>query len=242
MLPQRAFFSAVAVPRLAVTTMAVARIFRGVQRLAPRLILAGLALGLTLPHAAKANLIICNTVTGNLVANCGFETGDFTGWTQGGNTANNQVAGTLNVISSGQTYVPNSGSFQAQVGPVGSDGTLSQSFATNPGDSYMVSFYVAAEGGSPSDFSANFDGTTILSLTSLADQNYTLYTETIAATGSTSNLTFTFRSDPGFELLDDVSVADVAAATPEPGTWVLLGMGLLWIAAARSRPNRQYCR
>src|SRR5262249_25511034 len=29
----------------------------------------------------------CTVVAGNLVNNCGFETGDFTGWTQGGDTS-----------------------------------------------------------------------------------------------------------------------------------------------------------
>ena len=31
---------------------------------------------------------LCDALAGNLVVNCGFETGNFTAWTIGGNTAN----------------------------------------------------------------------------------------------------------------------------------------------------------
>ena len=33
--------------------------------------------------AAMATPSLCDSIAGNLVANCGFETGDFTGWTPG---------------------------------------------------------------------------------------------------------------------------------------------------------------
>ena len=35
---------------------------------------------------------ICDGVPGNLVTNCGFETGNFSGWTQGGNLGYTGVA------------------------------------------------------------------------------------------------------------------------------------------------------
>jgi len=35
----------------------------------------------------------CTTLGGNLVANCGFETGDFTGWTLAGNTGGTLISG-----------------------------------------------------------------------------------------------------------------------------------------------------
>jgi len=56
--------------------------------------------------------------------NCGFETGDFTGWTQSGNTGFTSVTGSFGGIA------PNSGNFPACMGPVGSDGLLSQTFGT----------------------------------------------------------------------------------------------------------------
>src|SRR5215472_12516355 len=55
---------------------------------------------------------------GNQVLNCGFETGDFTAWTLTGNT------GFTGVTGSPYNY---SGNFGAFLGPIGSDGFLSQS-------------------------------------------------------------------------------------------------------------------
>ena len=64
---------------------------------------------------------ICYGIAGNLVANCGFETGDFAAWTQSGN---------LGFTGMGTTN-PNSGSFAAFLGPIGSDGFLTQNVGTN---------------------------------------------------------------------------------------------------------------
>ena len=61
---------------------------------------------------------ICDNTTGNLVTNCGFESGSFSGWTRGGNLG-------FTGVTSNPTYV-NSGAFGGQLGPIGSDGTLSQ--------------------------------------------------------------------------------------------------------------------
>ena len=47
------------------------------------LIIGGL-LASAAPVAAVASE--CDALSGNLLTNCGFETGDFTGWSQGGNT------------------------------------------------------------------------------------------------------------------------------------------------------------
>jgi hypothetical protein len=70
-------------------------------------------LSLMLPSLAYAAGSVCNAVAGNLVANCGFETGDFTGWTLTGNP------GFISIISSGTGNggtSPNSGNFAAQRG------------------------------------------------------------------------------------------------------------------------------
>src|SRR5262249_2874481 len=68
----------------------------------------------------------------NPITNGGFETGNFTGWTQGGTTGNTGVA----------ANTPHTGTFAAFLGPVGSDGTLSQNVATTPGQQYVLSFWL----------------------------------------------------------------------------------------------------
>lgn len=61
---------------------------------------------------------ICLSVANNVVQNCGFETGDFTGWTQSGDTSNNFIT----------IYSPwvSSGTFAAALGPASGEGYLSQ--------------------------------------------------------------------------------------------------------------------
>jgi hypothetical protein len=177
---------------------------------------AGFAL--LLPNLATAD--VCTAVVGNLVTNCGFETGDFSGWSQGGNT------GATFVASNFDSFTPNSGTFFAALGPVGSDGTLSQTLTTVPGTLYAITWFLGSDGGTPNDFSATWGGTTLFSQKNLPTTNgtYNEFTTNIAASTSTTVLMFSFRNDPGYQALDDVSVA--STTTPEPGFYALLGVGL----------------
>jgi hypothetical protein len=168
----------------------------------------------------------CTSVPGNLIVNCGFETGNFTGWTTVGNFGATGVSGTFDGIA------PNSGNYQAYLGPVGSDGYLSQTFATTPGAQYTVSLYEAGFGGSPSNFGVIFDGATLLYQNPAPNQQYTLYSFVATATGPSSTLEIEFQNNPSYQLLDDVSVTQT---TPEPGLYSLLGLGLAAMGAAIKR-------
>src|SRR5437763_14670365 len=82
---------------------------------------------------------ICDGIAGNIVANCGFETGTFASWTQSGNTGFAGVSG---------GGVENSGDFGAFFGPVGSLGFITQNLPTPAGGPYALA-------SSPRNFSGH---------------------------------------------------------------------------------------
>jgi hypothetical protein len=153
------------------------------------------------------------TANASLVANGSFETGNFSGWTQGGNTGFTSVSNSVAAV--------HSGTYGGLLGPSGSVGTLTQSIATTVGQQYSVSFWLNNLGAGTNSFSASF-GSTLLSLSNKSAFTYTLYTFLVQATTSTTNLVFTFRQDPNYWSLDDVNVQ----AVPIPAALPLLAAGL----------------
>lgn len=170
---------------------------------------------------------ICSAVPGNAIQNCGFEDGNFATWTLTGNTG-------FTGVTDNPIYV-NSGTYGAQLGPVGSDGTLSQSFAGNtlmfvyrqdPAwwglddvvavdtgscgvgcNIWDVSFYLYNDGLTPNDFTVFWNGVDVgPSLVDAPGSPYTLFQGTLKG-----------------------------LSTPEPSSLILMGSGLLGLASVIRR-------
>lgn len=163
----------------------------------------------------------------NIVTNGGFETGDFTGWTQSGNTSFTGV----------DSAAANSGDSGAFFGPVGTLGYISQSLNTVAGMTYELSFFLREEfgegdnmspirpGGGPvtSEFQVFWNGVMIFSIPPNTPPGaYTQFNFTgLMATGGTTELRFGFRNDNSFWDLDDV----VAGLTAVPES-----LSTIWLA------------
>lgn len=169
------------------------------------------------------------TFAQNLVQNGSFETGDLTGWS-GDQNGISVVSGAFYTYSGAQD-----GQYYAIFGAVGSDGTIQQTITTTPGAEYTFSFWLAAAGDSPSDFSVYWDGTQLLSLTNPdTGSQWVQYTYQVTGTGS-DTLQFVGRDDPAWIALDNVSLTQNTQTTPEPGSLMLMGTGVLALGGIVSR-------
>jgi hypothetical protein len=167
--------------------------------------------------SARANLVLDPT---NLVTNPGFETSDFTGWTQFGGTNFTGVTGTFGGVP------PHSGNFQAYFGPTTPGGIMQT--LTGPAGAYAVDFWLAAVGGGPTDsFSASLGGVTFYSTPGIGAFAYMHITGAVV-TGANPVLQFTTLNAPSYWLVDDVN----AVVVPEPGTLGLIALGGLGLVAA----------
>jgi hypothetical protein len=164
------------------------------------------------------------TFAQNLLTNGSFQNGDFSGWTTGGNFIDTFVeSGAFSYYSGDQ----DGDGFYAALGPVGADGSLSQTFSDHAGQQYNISFWFASNGDNPSDFSVLWDGAPLLSLTNPnTGVNWLLFSLQAMGTG-TDTLTFNFADNPAYMALDNVSVTEAAPTAPEPSSFLLLGTGIL---------------
>jgi hypothetical protein len=134
--------------------------------------------------------------TDNLITNPGFETGNFMGWTQSGNTQSTSVSNDH----------PHTGTYAADLGPAGSLGFLSQTVPTTPGQTYTLDYWLdhPYDNSVPNEFKVTVGGTVIYDQTNLGNFSYTEFTFSYTATDTMTTVQFGFREDPAYFYLDDV--------------------------------------
>ena len=166
-------------------------------------------------HPATNVADVVGTITTsstNLVINGGFETGDLTGWTlfqDGGGIAVDDGSNLGNA--------PNSGSYAASFGTVGSLGYLSQTLDTTPGQAYLLSFALDSfDGETPNEFQVLWNGTVLFDESNLPAIGWTNLQFVVMATGASTVLQFGAQDDPSELGLDDVSVVAATAGLPVP--------------------------
>jgi methionine-rich copper-binding protein CopC len=147
--------------------------------------------------------------TDNLVTNPGFETGNFVGWTQSGNTQSTTVA----------TDFPHTGTYAADLGPAGSLGFLSQTVSTTPGQTYYLDYWLdhPYTNSTPNEFRVSVNGTVIYDQTNLGNFAYTEFTFSYTATSATTTIQFGFQEDPAYFYLDDVYFGPTHPTTSQGG-------------------------
>jgi hypothetical protein len=141
-------------------------------------------------------------ISSQLVQNGAFETGNFDGWTQSGNT-------TYTTVTSGNLYV-RSGMYGAQLGPNNTPGFLSQTLATVPGRPYLLSFWLDnPKSGTPNEFSAWWNGASVFSQSNLPELSWTNLQFIGWASSTNTLLQFGFLDDPAYLGIDDITVTPI---------------------------------
>ena len=195
-----------------------------------------LALFLVIAGGMEASTLTgCDADPANLVQNCGFETGDFQSWTPGGDTSSIFV-GNFNWNSGAYDAIFSfmfTGSEDFSTGPA-----LSQSFATDAGGSYVLSYELSDLSSDPNGFQALWNGSVIpgSAVVNAGDFGYTLYQFTVVGTGSDTLQFQSYQDDLSDWFLDDVTLDKTGV--PEPSPLLLMTGGFAALGVLRRKFSR----
>jgi hypothetical protein len=146
----------------------------------------------------------------NLVLNGGFEAGNFTDWTGQGEYYYSDV-------STNSAYA-HSGLYGALLATYDTNfGYYDQILPTAPGESCLLSFWLrCADGQTPNQFMAAWDGVVLLSQTNMAAGGWEQWQFVVTAAGAGSVLEFGFSDENGALGLDDISVTNIIIGSAPP--------------------------
>jgi hypothetical protein len=196
-----------------------------------RIVLATAALLAIGTGSANATPSLCNAVAGNLLQNCGFESGDFSNWT----TAPASSGSFFFVDTPGHT-----GSFDAYFGATGGlPDVINQAVATTPGHLYGLEFYFKSDGLTPNGAFVAYFSSSIHQLggsTDIPAFDWTLEDFSFTATANSTRIFLGAQDGPGFLQFDDIVLRDITDV-PEPFTLGIFGAGLAGAFAMRRRKH-----
>ena len=89
----------------------------------------------------------------------------------------------------------------------------------------------ASDGSTPSSFSVNFGGQSLYQAVDTSSTALQTLSFTTSAVGASTALTFSFQNDPGYFVLDGISVT----AVPEPASLALMLAGLVGIGGLAAK-------
>jgi hypothetical protein len=199
-------------------------------------------LGLLGGSQAKGATSYCTGVAGNIVVNCGFETGVLSPWAVSGNTTDppGGFDGSEYGSDAGDAAT---GNFGFYAGPIGSALVLTQTLTLMTQEEYEFTFAIEDDAANPDpatytqQFSATLNGDTLLTLTnpvtvgSFTTESFLVDIETITS----DSVSFSFRNDTNYWSFDDVVVVALGSAIPEPSSLMLVAGSLLGLGAALVR-------
>jgi hypothetical protein len=179
----------------------------------------------------------------SLVQNGDFESGNFSPWTLLGSGPN------INFVDSGNDIAPHGGNFDAALGQNGFAASLSQNLPTQPGQNYLLSFWLANPGNSDQptkqffvNWNTNSTSTnTIYSLINPSVFNYwTNLSFAVTATGTNTVLQFRVENDIYWFNLDDVVVQPVPPLSFRAATQANGAFTFTWASVSNVAYQVQY--
>ena len=189
----------------------------------------------------------------NLLANPGFESGNFNGWFLSGSKA-------FEGVSPDFASLPEAGDYSAFFGAVGAYNIISQDIPTTPGATYNITFWLDNSGGPFADAYLDWGSTTVLNIAPTGKFGWMEFGVNAVATGASTVVSFGFDQDPSYFYLDNTSVTRWTGSgsdflnsggypiSPEPdgpkvpdqgAGWWMTAVTLLGICAAAGYRRRQ---